>query len=70
MLVSLHEIIHKVPNSLTWSLKQYDMAVPSFLIQDSYRILRNEVSRIGFSELWKISYAIHRMIWLMEVSVE
>ena len=52
MLVFLHEMLFKVPTPLIWSLKPYGLAVPSFLIQNSSHVLRNEVSRVGFSELW------------------
>ena len=76
MLVFLHEMLLKVPTPLIWSFKPYGLAVPSSLIQNSSLVLQSEVSRVGFSELWKNflkdlhSHVIHRMIWLMEVSVE
>ena len=52
MLVFLHEMLLKVPIPLIWSLKPYGLAVPSSLIQNSSVVLQNEVSRVGFSELW------------------
>ena len=76
MLVFLHEMLLKVPTPLIWSLKPYGLAVPSSLIQNSSLVLRIVVSRVGFSELvvnllkGLHSHVIHRMIWLMEVSVE
>ena len=72
MLVLLHEMLLKVPTLLIWSLKPCDLAVPNSLIQYNSLVLRNEVSRIGFSELWLTfqAHAIHRMICLIEVSVE
>ena len=52
MFVFLHEMLLKVPTPLIWSLKLYGLAVPSSLIQNSSLVLRSEVSRVGFSELW------------------
>ena len=52
MLVFLREMLLKVPMPLIWSLKPYGLAVPSSLIQNSFLVLRNEVNRVGFSELW------------------
>ena len=52
MFVFLHKMLIKVPTSLIWSLKPYVLAVPSSLIQNSSLVLRNEVSRVVFSELW------------------
>ena len=77
MLVFLHEMLLKVPTPLIWSLRPYGLAVPSSLIQNSSLVLRSEVSRQGW--IFRIvvnflkdlhSHVIHRMIWLMEVSVE
>ena len=52
MLVFLHEMLLKVPTLLIRSLKPYGLAVLGSLIQHSSLALRNEVSRVGFSELW------------------
>ena len=52
MLVFLHEMLLKVPTTLILSLKPYGLAVPSSFIQNSSLVLRIEVSRVGFSELW------------------
>ena len=52
MLIFFHEMLLKVLTPLIWSLKLYDSAVPSSLIQSSSLVLRIEVSRVGFSELW------------------
>ena len=52
MFVLLHEMLVKVPIPLIWSLRPYGLAAPSSLIQYSSLVLRNEVNRIGFSELW------------------
>ena len=51
MFIFLHEILLKAPTALIWSLKSYGLAVPSSLIQNSSVVLRNEVSRVGLSEL-------------------
>ena len=69
MLVFLHEILLKVPTPSIWSLKPYGLAVPSSLIQNSSLVLGNEVTVVNlFKDLH--SHVIHRMIRLMEVSVE
>ena len=52
MLVFLHEMLLNLPTPLSWSLKPYGLAVPRSLIQNSSLVLRSEVSRAGFSELW------------------
>ena len=48
----LHEMLLKVPTPLSWSFKRYDLGMPSSLIQNSSLVLRNEVNRVKFSELW------------------
>ena len=74
MLVFLHEMLLKVPTPLIWSLKPYGLAVPSSLIQNSSLVLRSEqgwIFRTVVNFLKDLhSHVIHRMIWLMEVSVE
>ena len=51
MLVFLYEMLLNLPTPLIWSLKPHGLAVPSFIIQNSSLVLRNEVSRVGFSKL-------------------
>ena len=70
--VFLHEVLLKVPTPLICSLKPYGLNVPSSLIQNSSLILLYEASRVGFSDFLKDlhSNVIHRMIRLVEVSVE
>ena len=53
MSVFSDEMLLKVSTPLTWSLKPYGLAVPSYLIQKSSLVLRHEMSRVGFAELWK-----------------
>ena len=55
MFVFFHDILLKVPTALIWSLKPCGLAVPSFLIQNSFLGLRNEVSRVGFQNCGKPS---------------
>ena len=52
MFIFLDEMLLKVPTPLIWSLKAYRLALRTSLIQYNSLILRNEVNRIGFSELW------------------
>ena len=66
MFVFSHEMLHEVLNPLTWSLKPYGLAVPSSLIQNSSLVLRNEVCRVGFSELW----STFSRIWTLMSSTE
>ena len=51
MFVFLLEMLLKVQTLMILSLKPYGLAVQSYLIQNSSLVLRNEVSRVGFSEL-------------------
>ena len=55
MLAFLHEMLLKVPTPLIWSLKPHGLAVPSSLIQNSFLVLRIEVSRAGFQNCGKSS---------------
>ena len=52
MFVFLHEMLLKVLTPLIWPLKPHGLAVSSSFIQNSSLVLRNEVSRVGFGELW------------------
>ena len=52
MFLFLHEMLLKVTTPLILTLKQLGLAVPSSLIQESSLVLRNEVSRVVFSEMW------------------